>query len=155
VLIRRPADAALSLTIHSPFVSLEQALRTYERFYRRLLPYREALIVADFPQTTGDFGAVIERVNLTFGRSFGVFEHRAENVERCFRTIDERNRQRFSGSVDERAVARPSSARAEIAAELRKKLEEPRTSAALQSCCRLHELFAGTTAETTGRAEGE
>src|SRR5204862_776059 len=40
VLVRAPRDAAVSLVIREPAVTLERALKRYERYHRRLHGYR-------------------------------------------------------------------------------------------------------------------
>ena len=96
VLTRHPDDAvvsfpalAIQLNKHgfaraSEAVLLRQIrywTRRYIQFYQRLQPVRDELAVADFTETTSDFGAVIQRVNTRFGTNFRPFEHSAGNVD--------------------------------------------------------------------------
>jgi hypothetical protein len=90
--VRAPEPTILSQIVREPHVSARQALTSYVRFYRRLAPYRDRLVVATFAEVTSDFGAVIGRVNAKFGTSFAAFEHTEANVSRCFQLIEDRSR---------------------------------------------------------------
>ena len=91
-IVHRPGDAADSVTIRSPHVSLEQALEAYARFYECLVPYRDRCLVVPFEDVTSDLGAVIERLNQHYGTSFTPFQHTDENVRAVYALIDERAR---------------------------------------------------------------
>ncbi len=118
LLVRDPEGAVLSHLVRKPGVTAMDALRNYVGFHRRVLPYRDRVVVADFREVTSDFGSVIDRVNARFGTSFERFEHTPQNVERCFRRIEERNRELY-GRVDERTVPRPSAERDRMIEALR------------------------------------
>jgi hypothetical protein len=90
VLIREPKEAILSQLIREPGVALPDALVSYARFYACLLPYREHFVVGDFTEVTGDFGAVVRRLNARFGTSFAEFEPTEENVRTVFDLIKQR-----------------------------------------------------------------
>jgi hypothetical protein len=118
VLAREPEDAVVSLVLFDRGrTAMRQALLDYVRFYEDVLPVLDRAVVATFPQVTSDLGAVIGAVNARFGTDFSVFEHTAENVERCFALIDEAQLGRL-GHADEGRVARPSERRVETAAVL-------------------------------------
>jgi hypothetical protein len=91
--VRHPRDAAISIAIRSPHVSLAQALDAYRRFHDAVLPHRDACQVALFEDVTGDFGRVIEALNARFGTGFTPFRHTPDNVERVYALIEERARQ--------------------------------------------------------------
>jgi hypothetical protein len=93
LLIRPPQDAIVSSVLWWPHVTPADALAAYARFYERLLPVRDACVIGPFEEVTADMGAVIDRVNRRYGRDFARFEHTPENVERCYRLIEERSRQ--------------------------------------------------------------
>src|SRR6185437_16335091 len=82
--IREPREAILSQLVREPDVALRDALIAYTRFYRRLLPCRDRMVVADFDEVTTDFGAVTRRVNDRFGTAFAEFEPTEQNTKRCF-----------------------------------------------------------------------
>ena len=85
--IREPRGAILSQLVREPDVALRDALVAYTRFYRRLLPCRDRLVVADFEEVTTDFGAVTRRINDRFGTAFAEFEPTEQNTNRCFELI--------------------------------------------------------------------
>lgn len=114
VLIREPEEAVLSFAIQQPHLSLRQALRSYIRFYRPLLPHRDRFVLATFREVTTDFGAVTRRVNERFGTDFGVFDHTEENVRRCLATIREHGVARRGPVLVHRKGSAPSSVRTAI-----------------------------------------
>lgn len=75
VTIRNPIDAAASLLSRWPYISPDQALRSYARFYEKLEPYKDRVIVSPFSQTTGHLDRVFEALNRRFDTDFAVFEH--------------------------------------------------------------------------------
>jgi hypothetical protein len=91
-IVRNPGDAAASVTIRSPHVSLEQALEAYVRFYQPLAAHRDRCMVARFEDVTSDLGAVIQRLNERFGTSFTPFQHTEQNVKAVYALIEERAR---------------------------------------------------------------
>lgn len=99
VLIRHPDDAVVSfpalavqLNKHGLADASEAFMaaqirywtQRYIQFYTRLLPVRDQIVVADFPETTSDFGAVVERLNQQTDSKFAVFQHSEENVRSIF-----------------------------------------------------------------------
>lgn len=116
VLIREPADSVLSHMIREPGISAHMALSNWVRFYENVLPFRDRVVIGDFPDVIGDFGSVIRRVNARFGTTFTAFEHTQENVARCFELIETRNREQY-GALAETRVPRPSAERDRIKAE--------------------------------------
>ena len=125
VLVRDPEEAVLSLSLWTPHLTLEEGLRDYIRFYRRILPYRDRFVVATFQEVSNDFGEVIRRLNERFGSSFQEFQHTEANVASCFKIIEEHDR-RTTGRVAERTVARPSQQRERMKNELRSALRSPK-----------------------------
>lgn len=108
-LIREPRDCVVSHVVFEGCLTVGQALWTWTRFYRRLLPHRSALVVADFVVVTTDFGRVVSAVNGAFGTEFVPFDHTEENERRCFELIEERERRGTPGrAIRESRVPRPS-----------------------------------------------
>jgi len=99
VLVRPPEDAVLSLHSWSAHVGLEQALAAYSRFYERIRPYRGWCTRGEFAEVTTDLGAVTDTVNARYGTSFTRFEHTPENVEACYRLIEEKSRRPAWGAA--------------------------------------------------------
>ena len=85
--IREPREAILSQLVREPDVDMRDALVAFTRFYRRLLPCRDRMVVAGFEEVTKDFGAVTRRVNDRFGTAFAEFEPTEQNTSRCFELI--------------------------------------------------------------------
>jgi hypothetical protein len=92
VTIRDPEAAVLSAIIREPYVTAEQGLKAWMRFYSRILPYRQQFVLGMFDEVVGDFGAVIREINGRFGTTFKEFDHTTENVETCFTIIEDRAR---------------------------------------------------------------
>jgi len=144
VLIRRPDDAVLSTVIRAR-VGIEAALRMYIRFYERILPRRDEVVVAPFTTVIQDFGSLIVEMNARYGTAFEVFNHDAENEQHVFRSIEARGRRDASlqHRDHEEGVARPSAAREARKRELRERYATeapPRLRATAQ---RLYLAFVG------------
>jgi hypothetical protein len=92
VTIRDPEAAVLSAIIREPYVTAEQGLAAWIRFYSRILPFRSGFVSVPFEAVTHDYGAVIRDANDRFGTRFDEFAHTPENVEVCFRIIEDRSR---------------------------------------------------------------
>jgi hypothetical protein len=90
VTIREPEGAVASTLIREPFLTAPVVLAAWTRFYGRLLPYRDRLVVGEFTRVTTDLGSLIAEMNARFGTAFTPFEHTPENVERAFAFIEER-----------------------------------------------------------------
>ncbi|MET0800667.1 MAG: hypothetical protein ABWZ53_05820 [Actinomycetota bacterium] len=67
-----------------PQITPRQALTNWSRFYERVLPYREQVVVAGFHDVTTDYCAVLREVNERYGTSFACFEHTDANVRSVF-----------------------------------------------------------------------
>ncbi len=143
LLIRRPADAVLSLAVREPERSAGGMLRGWVRFHEPLLSCRSGLVVATFDQVVTDFGRVMERVNQRFGTSFVPFEHTPENVERVLGLIEDYTRppEGDEGSV-ERIVSRPSDERAGAREQVRPAYLAPKLAATRVRAETLYEDFA-------------
>jgi hypothetical protein len=110
VIVRSPVDSALAHMVLRG-VSARSALVAWIRYHRRIMTVRDGFVAAGFDEVTGDFGAVVRRVNEAFGTSFGVFEHTAANEACVFAEIADRNRLRFGEEMTpQRALwlARPT-----------------------------------------------
>jgi hypothetical protein len=89
-LIREPRGTILSQLAREPDVDMRDALVAYRRFYTCLLPHLDRMIVADFDQVTGDFGAVIERLNARFAMTLTPFAHTEAGVREVTRLVRHR-----------------------------------------------------------------
>jgi hypothetical protein len=125
VLIRNPKDAVTSLLMRDP-QPVGQALKHYIMFYRTVAKYREAYVVGRFEEVTGDYGAVVRRINDKFGTQFAIFDHTEQNVKKVYSLIEERHRTRNGGRVSETKIARPSTAKEEMRLKIQPSLEAHR-----------------------------
>lgn len=86
LVIRKPKDAVLgycawvdeqSGVISKPLRrwQIQIFLRRYVDFHRKIVPYLDSLVVADFDQITSDYGKIIVAVNEKFGTNFLPFIH--------------------------------------------------------------------------------
>jgi hypothetical protein len=122
LLIRWPEEAILSVVIRTR-IGMEQALRMYVRFYTRVLPQRNEVVVAPFPTVVTAFGSIIRDMNDRFGTHFREFVHTEENVRRVFDSVEARGRRDATrrGRGHEIGVARPSARRETLKAALRER----------------------------------
>jgi hypothetical protein len=91
VLVRHPRDAAMSLVIRAPHITMELALTGYTRFYAPLVPFSAGYFVARFEDVVADFGQVVCAVNDRFGTEHVPFSHTPERVAEVYRLIDEQS----------------------------------------------------------------
>jgi hypothetical protein len=127
VLIREPKDAVISWVVRDPQpVSL--ALRHYVSFYETVAEYRDAYVLGRFEEVTGDYGAVIDRINHRFDTRFSSFHHTEENVGKVFSRIEQRHRERNKGMLSEARVARPTAAKAENTRKVGPELQAPKNN---------------------------
>ena len=75
VTIRDPEAAVLSAIIREPYVTAEQGLRAWIRFYTHILPYRNGFVLGMFDEIVADYGRVIRQLNEKFGTDFDEFVH--------------------------------------------------------------------------------
>jgi len=109
VVARDPREAVSSSVQRFRGMTVSSALWYYERYYRKLLPLRDSIVVAPFSRVITDFFSVIEQCNQKYGTRFAT-EQRISN-EQVFASIDERARRKQHGRIPERTVSRPSSGR--------------------------------------------
>lgn len=123
VLVRKPVDAVASLLMRSPFMTADRLLKDYVRFFSRVIPVKDRVLIVRFEEAVDDLGAVVQRCNARFGTSFVVPEMTAAYKERCFaRLKDVETRMRHA--VDEFYTARPSTARDEQKESIRRAVED-------------------------------
>lgn len=143
VLVRDPIDAIASQMIRHPGLTPTDGLRDYLGFYRRLLPYRDEVVVAGFDEVTTDFGITIDRVNRRFDSAFKIFNHTDREVASVFEIVDAMDRadrtRRSENSTD--SVARPTPQRQIVKAEVRERLEDVSLSRLVDRARRVHQQF--------------
>jgi len=108
VLIRDPRDAVLSMKIFSDF-EITVLLKSYYKFYKRLVPVSCGFVCATFVEITQDFGKVISKVNNRFGTDFNIFINTKENIAKCFNVIEAKDKL-FTGNEtpSDNLIAKPS-----------------------------------------------
>lgn len=135
VLIRDPREVLGSLVQFSSAYAPRRVLKSYQRFYKRVLPLAGEVVIADFEEVISDFGSVIERCNEKFGTTFTRYL-RTEESEQAVRKAIDRIARQDSPEAFESKVSRPSAHRTsaeEIAAGLK-----PRDRAALARASALY-----------------
>ncbi|NBD16310.1 MAG: hypothetical protein GVY04_09235 [Cyanobacteria bacterium] len=85
--IRQPKETVLSLTSRWPHISINDALRSYIGFYRKLLPYAPNLIVSDFDLTTQHLDCVVQTLNTKYDTNFDRVDIARVNIERNKKTV--------------------------------------------------------------------
>ncbi len=143
VLVREPRDAICSYLLWQPHLRVREAVTAYLGFHRPLDRIEDHYVVATFDQVTGDFGAVIDRVNQRFGSSFTRFDHTEENVERCFAEIETNSRGQRQGRLVEAVVARPSDERARLKLAVERRYDDEAGSRAQAELEAVYGHFAG------------
>ncbi|MGZ4431096.1 MAG: hypothetical protein ACXVYV_05550 [Gaiellales bacterium] len=90
VMVRHPEGAVVSSMLREPYLTPGQALAAWTRFYSRLLPWRDRMVVGEFSRVTTDLGSLVEQLNHRYGTRFTLFQPTEENVRRVFSFIEER-----------------------------------------------------------------
>ena len=144
VLIRRPEDAIVSQLIRSPDLSVGSLLRGFVRFYSPLAAYRSGFVVGAFDEAINDLGGVIRRLNERFGTGFAEFIHSPENLARIDREIELDFRSRSSSEEQlERIIPRPSSWRASLSEQARRRVRNEPSAALRLRAKRVYDELAG------------
>ncbi|NOT05860.1 MAG: hypothetical protein HOP27_14795 [Anaerolineales bacterium] len=141
VLIRNPTDAVLSLLVHSPRVPAIDALKAYYQFYKYIMPYSHGFIKATFEEVTANYGAVIQRVNKKFGTDFVVFDQTKENMESCFRIIEEKARLRTGKQDVSGFVAKPTIEKERSKGNFANVLNGKKEQVLLEQCWQIYKDF--------------
>jgi hypothetical protein len=137
--IRSPKECASSWALFAG-KPVGELLDYFIDFHRVLLPYRDRMLIASFPQITADFGQVVDRFGARFGIEVRPFEHTSESVERIFGKMENKQREERHGTVNELTIWRPSAERDALKAQLAREFE---TNAELQEKLRMaEELYA-------------
>lgn len=144
VLVRDPADAAVSMAIADAHHRVEHLVDYWIHYHREIQPLCADVLLVTFTEATTDFGAVVDRLNGRFGTAFDRFEHDAEAVERVFAAIDDKQRTVHGDARYREAVARPDDSRAAARAALLARLAAPAAAARVATARALHDdLVAG------------
>jgi hypothetical protein len=145
VIVRPPLDSALAHMARRD-ISARPTLVSWVRFHRRILQVRDGFVAVSFADMTADFGAVTERVNETFGTSFGVFEHTPDNEAGIFAAIEGRNRDRWGAQMTTeraRSLARPTPERTALKERRRAELDAPELAGLRAQADDLYRMLVG------------
>jgi hypothetical protein len=144
VIVRNPADAVASEAARFDGVDVHRELWLFARFYERLLPRGNDMVVVTFESVTHRFGEVMEHVNSRFGTSFVPFPHGdRSSVERVFATLVAYDK---SQGMDGGRSAIPGQAREERADRARALLGDPQLADLVQRCEATYQRFAALAA---------
>ena len=154
VLVREPVSAVTSLMVRDRRLNPETAFRAYARFYRAVLPLADRVVLAHFPDVlrrpgalhrdvVDDLGQVIERVNARFGCEFALYRPDPDSEQRVRTEIDRLERQFAHGVLDELAVARPSTQRGDVAAQVRLAITGPAFDGLVTECQAAYSAILG------------
>ena len=141
VMIREPTAAVISLSAlalelmelreeQDTRPSLGQLLRSYTRFYQRILPYRDYYVLGTFEEVTRDFGEVINKINKKLNTNFTQFEHNENNVKAIFQATG--------------LHTGPSSRRNQIKSILRKEMTSPQIKSMADKAHEIYEKLMQT-----------
>ena len=119
VLARDPRDAVSSMVQRFPGVPLDAACHYYQRYYSRLMPFAETVVVADFPSVISDFSSVIRRCNQEYGVGFATGGDGGISQDTVARDIEQRECAHHGGQVPSTLAALPSRTRKTSAEYLR------------------------------------
>jgi hypothetical protein len=145
LLVRDPAEVAISVTLRWPARSPATVVEDWIKFHQRIerLPLHD-LVVAPFEFVIEDFGSVIEALNDRTGTSFARFDPTDAATARVYQSIETRNAGRY-GRITEVAVARPSEARRRVADARRRELDTPTMRSLLDEARSLRARLIGAT----------
>ena len=133
VLVRNPIDTIVSM-ISRTFISRysyfyadpKLLFRYYVKFYKKILPVIDFIVIADFDDVIKDFGKIIKKINIKYGSSFSLFQHTQENVQKVL-------------ASNELRLARPMEFRKELKKKVKKMLlQEPRYKSFLSEACEIY-----------------
>ncbi len=92
VLIRHPLDALASLITYDDRLSLRVATLAYLRYYRKLIPFLDKLLLVDFTDVISEPDRVIERINDRFGTNYKQSGFTDEEIQQFLNQKKERNK---------------------------------------------------------------
>lgn len=132
VVMRRAADAVASLCVAADYLRPAAGLREWLRFYQVIAPVAGGVVLATFDEVTGDFGAVVERLNRRFRTAFPPFVHDETSAAAVFASLDDYDRRKH-GDVSEDTIARPSDERRARNAAVRAAMDDDATCRRLRA----------------------
>jgi hypothetical protein len=140
VIVRPPLDTIVSLLVAAPHVRPREGVDEWIHHHRQLWPYRRGFVVVTFDEVTRSMDVVVERVNVAFGTSFAVPTTSDATTASLFAAIDAHHLRLHGGQ--EHLLPRPSGARADQAAVIRRELEHLDLRSRLATADALYERYA-------------
>ena len=145
VIIREPIAAACSLRIFAPWLTARQCLHAYLRFYAGIAPASDGYVLISFEDVTGDYNRAISALNAKFGIGLAPYEKSEEMEERCFKVVEDMDREfRGSSKVCEDSVARPSAARELAKGTVREEMNSSELEPLRDRCVEFYERLQAT-----------
>ena len=133
LLLRRPADAIISLLLREDYLDAITALRDYIGFHRPLVALSNRIVIAPFDEVISDFGKTIHRMNEQFNTQYNVFRPEPDEIDKVFDSLDSLETETATSQVNENKVARPSEERKQKAAQIASVLEGRREKTMLRA----------------------
>jgi hypothetical protein len=140
LLIRDPLDAVASEAMYFNMETPAPFLRSYINFHAPLVPYVERLVVSDFPQTVGNFSAVLAEVNRKFNRQFRLPTGSPEEQSEVERLIRAEHSDNMNGVAT--TLPLPTAAKNAIKERIAARMKKARYARQLAECQRLYQLCA-------------
>ena len=99
ILIRKPEEAIASLLTWDANLSIRVALAAYRRFYTKVMPYKDKLLIGTFEVVTQQPYKIINEVNQQWQTSFNMPQWNAARMERFKQNINKRQTNALSSPV--------------------------------------------------------
>ena len=114
LLIREPVGTVISLTSRWPYISVNQGLQSYIKFYNQLSSYDYGYVVSTFEQTTQQLDRSVARINAKFNCSFELInmaqaqsQHEAKKIAQNSRSqIKQQKKQELTTPKNTRLLAK-------------------------------------------------
>ena len=116
-------------------------LKFYNIFYSSLVPYRQQLVISDFPRTTSDFGSVIAEINERYDRQYAMFHNTPEERQRVEEMIHKEHSSRMGSN--EATFPLPSAEKERRKDVVMEQLLSPQCAPLLDQARALYETLVG------------
>lgn len=123
LLVRNPLDAVSSLIAQDQNLNIEFGLAHYIAFYKKLIPYKNRLIISDFDQTVNHPDRLIEKINNRFNLTLtkpDLSENRKKDYLKRLKQIDNQN-----GNTNLSSLA-PNEEKEKLKTEIKEKIQQCR-----------------------------
>ncbi len=140
LLVREPIAAVSSATVFLEQEDPRPLLKFYNIFHASLVPYRDRLVVSDFPRTVSDFGSVIAEINERYGRNYSLFRGTPDECKRVEEMIRAEHTDRMGANVA--TLPLPSAEKERRKTRIVERLRSPDCAPLLDEAIRHYEFFA-------------